>query len=250
MIPAQRATIFAAVMIALTTAVAAQQSPAAKIPCYADMAQDYEWETQFGKGIPSPLVHCPDAPAWSQEWSQKGAGRMQIRLRGQEIWATEEDYTWVPQLDGSGVCTGVMKYTRKMTHVVKNGVQYDLHIETDHPDLRSTQKVDDIGAALPPPDSEANVGPFVTKGDTYLEIVGTETIAGHVCTRTSTRPGLPHITACEIAVAPQCVLYYTMKPLEYIGDAPDGTEMIHARTTLLQFGALGEVVPANAITPP
>jgi hypothetical protein len=32
--------------------------------------------------------------------------------------------------------------------------------------------------------------------------------------------------------------------------APDGTEMTHGRTTLLQFGSRGQVVPADAITPP
>jgi hypothetical protein len=53
-----------------------------------------------------------------------------------------------------------------------------------------------------------------------------------------------------VDVAPRCVLAHLIEPLEMITTLPDGTEMIHGRTTLLQFGALGQVVPADAITPP
>jgi hypothetical protein len=55
---------------------------------------------------------------------------------------------------------------------------------------------------------------------------------------------------CQMDIPEQCVLSFLAEPLEMIVTAPDGTEMTHGRTTLLQFGALGQVVPADAITPP
>jgi hypothetical protein len=248
----QRVKIFAAAALAATTAVAAQQPSAGQIPCYADMAQDYEWETQFGKGV-SPMASCPGAPAWTQQWYEKGGGRIQIRLRGQEIAATREEWGWGPQLDPTSGCTGVKKITSKMTRVVKNGVQYDLNVATDKPPERSTQKVVDIRPALSvPAGGGVTLTPSTARSNKYYDVVGTQTIAGHVCTKTSSRepPGLPHTTACELEVAPQCVLFDLVQPLEVILTMPDGTESIHGRTTLLQFGALGQVVPEDAITPP
>lgn len=252
--PPQRVKIFAAAVIAVTTAVAAQQPPAGEIPCYADMAQDYEWESHSSKGV-SPLADCPGAPAWAQQWYEQVGGRVQIRLRGQEIAATFEDYDWRPQWDGTGACTGVKKYTTKMTHVVKNGVQYDLTIATDEPPERSTQKVEDIGDALHvPSDPHRTLVSLVSKGDKYLEIVGTETIAGHVCKKVTLRvdamPGGARVMRCDVDLPPQCVLTHIVEPLETIETAPDGTEITHGRTTLLQFGSLGQVVPKDAITPP
>jgi hypothetical protein len=258
MTPLQRVKTFAAAVIAVTAqgAVTALQPPAGKIPCYADMAQDYEWETHSGKGMPGPFAGCPGAPAWTQQWYLQTSGRVQIRLRGQELLATVEDYGWQPQFDGTGACTGVKKFTTKMTHVVKNGVQYDLTIATDKPPERSTEKVVDIRQALTiPGDPHRSIVPFVSKGDPYLEIVGTETIAGQVCKKVSRRadqlpPGSSHFMLCQMDIPEQCVLSFLAEPLEMIVTAPDGTEMTHGRTTLLQFGALGQVVPADAITPP
>jgi hypothetical protein len=139
-----------------------------------------------------------------------------------------------------------------MTRVVKNGVQYDLKVETDKPPERSTQKVVDIRPALSVPGGGATLTPSTSRSNKYYDVVGTQTIAGHVCTKLSSRvpPGLPHSTSCELEVPPQCVLSDLVQPLEQILTAPDGTEEIHGRTTLLQFGALGQVVPENAITPP
>jgi hypothetical protein len=256
----QRVKIFAAAALAVTTAVAAPQPPAGQIPCYADMAQDYEWETRGGKveeaggGVMGFLAGCPGYPALAKEWSKIG-GHVQIRLRGQEITATWEQYWWGMQGDNAtGACTGVKKFTTKSTHVVKNGVEYDLTIETDKPPERSTQKAEDIGDALHVPNDPHQTG-VPSPGDPYLEILGTETIAGHVCTKFSARadkmpPGSAHFTWCEVDVAPRCVLAHLIEPLELIVTAPDGTEMTHGRTTLLQFGSLGQVVPADAITPP
>jgi hypothetical protein len=135
--------------------------------------------------------------------------------------------------------------------VVKNGVQYDLTIATDKPPERSTQKVVDIGPALGVPgDPQRTFLP--SKGNAYLQIVGTESIAGHVCQKVSPHvpAGSAHFTLCEMDIPPQCVLTQLIQPLETIVTAPDGTEMTHGRTTLLQFGSLGQVVRADAITPP
>jgi hypothetical protein len=258
MTPLQRVKTFTAAVIAVAAqgALAAQQPPAGTIPCYADMAQDYEWEGQAGKGAPSPLAGCPGAPAWTQQWSIKEGGRVQIRLRGRDLAATTEAYGWGPQFDGTGACTGVKKFTTKMTHVVKNGVQYDLTIATDKPAERSTEKVVDIRQALTiPGDPHRSIVPFVSKGDPYLEIVGTETIAGQVCKKVTRRadqlpPGSSHFMLCQMDIPEQCVLSFLAEPLEMIVTAPDGTEMTHGRTTLLQFGSRGQVVPADAITPP
>jgi hypothetical protein len=200
----------------------------------------------------SPIAVCPGAPAWTQQWSVKTGGRIQIRLRGQEIVATREEWGWSPQFDPTGGCTGVKKITSKMTRVVKNGVQYDLTVETDKPPERSTQKVVDIRPALSVPGEGSGTLTPSTRSNKYFDVVGTQTIAGHVCKKVSGRepPGLPHSTACEIEVPPQCVVFSLVQPLEQIETMPDGTEEMHGRTTLLQFGALGQVVPADAITPP
>jgi hypothetical protein len=216
------------------------------------MAQDYEWETQAGKGV-SPMAACPGAPAWTQQWWEKTGGRVQIRLRGQELAATSEEYGWGPQFDGTGACTGVKKLTTKSTRVVKNGVQYDLTVETDKPPERSTQKVVDIGPALHVPGAvPATLTPATARSNEYYDIVGTDTIAGHVCKKVSARvpPGMAHTMWCEIVVPPQCVLSGLVEPLELTETLPDGTVEMHGRTTLLQFGSLGQVVPADAITPP
>jgi hypothetical protein len=216
--------------------------------CFDEIEQHYEWDD--GGFNWNSLPHCPGEQSISP-LDRKWGGSAQIRASRHDgmvdAIVIEEEYAWVPPKTGTSQCPFVKTLTRT-TRIAKNRVLYETVQKDDEPPKRSQRNMGPNEIIYIP-----NIQRVPKPGDSFLQVIGNDTIAGQPCQRVTPKQNIAGAAAFEmcIFVAPiDCPTARYLQPMELKIKLPNGQLMTHGRTTLLRYGGRGEVLPTNSIQAP
>lgn len=226
-----------------------QSAATQSLPCFEEFHQVFEWD-DGGRSWPvARQMACPPTVQIPNDPGSKGLrrGRIEVRQSGADIFYEENEYTWVVEHGERRLCTGAREKHRRIVKVLIDGEVYELHERDGKPPRRTQRHARSFaigygaGGAVRPP-RDASRGPF--------HDLGIDKVAGHACQRFAFEPGGKlAMELCAIRLAPECPAARTLQPLAQVLKGTGSADM-EGRTTLLETGARGTVLPRGAITPP
>jgi hypothetical protein len=227
----------------LLTAGCAAAAPGS---CFTDVEQDYEWDDAGFNLSAMPDLCGSGQPASPSE--RRWGGSMKIRASGNDASLVQQTYAWVPERNGPAVdCPRFFRTVTTTTKVAKNGVLTETRQVDGEAPTTKTRKMHGTEMMY-----VANLHSVPRPNDAFVEVSGSDTIAGQPCQRVEPKAGTPGAGTWQMClfVAPvDCRAASYVQPLELLTRGPDGRTFIHGRTTRLLLGERGLVAPDSIRAP-
>jgi hypothetical protein len=243
----RRAVIEGGILAALLCAATAA-AVAGSTACFDDIEQHYAWDDGGFHWSAMP-DRCPGSPPPASPADRKWGGSVQITASGRDAVVIEENYSWAPKRNFQGPgCARFFKTVTRKTRVAKNGVLYETkQIDDEQPQQSQRPLRPDEMIYI------SNIHAVPKTDDPFVQMMGSDTIAGQPCQRIAPKQSLPGAgtyTMCIVAAPSKCAAAGYLQPLELKTQGPDGRLIWHGLTSLLRYGGRGQVVSADAIKAP